>query len=106
MKELLEEMAFLLETGTFVYPTSLLTKIKAALAQPAQEPVFCEYCGGNDESPPNHCMDCARPQRTWVGLTEARAKEIWLKGKDHGDDWLDVLALARAFEAELKVLNT
>jgi hypothetical protein len=30
--------------------------------QPAQEPVFCEYCGGNDENPPNHCMDCARPQ--------------------------------------------
>lgn len=22
---------------------------------------FCEYCGGNDESPPDHCMDCARP---------------------------------------------
>jgi hypothetical protein len=38
------------------------TAIKAALAQPAQEPVFCEYCGGNDENPPNHCMDCARPQ--------------------------------------------
>jgi hypothetical protein len=33
------------------------------------EPVFCEYCGGNDENPPDHCMDCARPQRTWVGLT-------------------------------------
>lgn len=46
------------------------------------------------------------PQRTWVGLTEARAKEIWLKGKDHGDDWLDVLALVRAFEAKLKELNT
>ena len=44
-------------------------------------------------------------QRPWVGLTEARIKEIWLKGKDHGDDWLDVLALARAFEAELKEKN-
>lgn len=21
----------------------------------------CEYCGGNDETPPDHCMDCARP---------------------------------------------
>ena len=31
-------------------------------AQPEQEPVFCEYCGGNDENPPDHCMDCARPQ--------------------------------------------
>jgi hypothetical protein len=45
-------------------------------------------------------------QRPWVGLTDERVKEIWLKGKDHGDDWLDVLALARSFEAELKELNT
>jgi hypothetical protein len=48
----------------------------------------------------------AAAQRTWVGLTDERVKEIWLKGKDHGDDWLDVLALARSFEAELKELNT
>lgn len=45
-------------------------------------------------------------QRPWVGLTEERIKEIWLKGKDHGDDWSDVLALARAFESELKDKNT
>jgi hypothetical protein len=45
-------------------------------------------------------------QRTWVGLTEERIKDIWLKGKDHGDDWLDVLSLARSFEAELKEKNT
>ena len=44
-------------------------------------------------------------ERPWVGLTEERIKEIWLKGKDHGDDWLDALALAKAFEAELKGLN-
>jgi hypothetical protein len=44
-------------------------------------------------------------QRTWVGLTPERIKEIWLNGKDHGDDWLDILALARSFEAELKELN-
>jgi hypothetical protein len=31
----------------------------------------CEYCGGNDELPPDHCMDCSRPpepttrQRGW-----------------------------------------
>jgi hypothetical protein len=34
---------------------------------PAQpEPVFCEYCGGNDDAdfglPTDHCTDCARPQ--------------------------------------------
>jgi hypothetical protein len=45
------------------------------------------------------------PQRTWVELAEEKIKEIWLKGKDHGDDWQDVLALARAFEAELKKVN-
>jgi hypothetical protein len=22
---------------------------------------FCAYCGGNDENPPDHCMDCTRP---------------------------------------------
>ena len=21
----------------------------------------CEYCGGNDELPPDHCADCTRP---------------------------------------------
>ena len=44
-------------------------------------------------------------ERFWVGLTEERIRKIWLKGKDHGDDWMDALALARAFEAELKGLN-
>jgi hypothetical protein len=30
-----------------------------------QEPVFCEYCGGNDDAdfglPTDHCTDCDRP---------------------------------------------
>jgi hypothetical protein len=93
MKELLEEMAFLLETGTFVYPTSLLTKIKAALAQPAQEP-WCMKMNGCKTK----CEDCPDEpaqtisltsagyiadedddiqvyQRPWVGLTEAQFLE-------------------------------
>ena len=45
-------------------------------------------------------------QKPWVNLTEARIKEIWRNVKDHGDDWQDVLALARAFEAELKEKNS
>jgi hypothetical protein len=45
-------------------------------------------------------------ERQWVGLTEERIKDIWLKGKDHGDDWADVLGLARAFESELREKNT
>jgi hypothetical protein len=32
-------------------------------------------------------------------LTDEQIKEIWLKGKDHGDDWLDVQGIARAVEA-------
>jgi hypothetical protein len=47
----------------------------------------------------------SKDQRPWVGLTEEKIKEIWLKGKDHGDDWADVLGLARSFESELKGLN-
>ena len=44
-------------------------------------------------------------ERPWAGLTEEKIKEIWLKGKDHGDDWMDALELARAFQSELKRLN-
>jgi hypothetical protein len=52
------------------------------LEQP--EPVFCEYCGGNDDAdfglPTDHCTDCARPQpaqpAAWVGLTTTERKEI------------------------------
>jgi hypothetical protein len=32
-------------------------------------------------------------------LTDDQIKEIWLNGKDHGDDWLDVQGIARAIEA-------
>ena len=40
-----------------------LRKAKAAmLAAPVQQDqAFCEYCGGNDEEPQDHCMDCTRP---------------------------------------------
>lgn len=24
---------------------------------------FCEYCGGNDEMPPDHTADCERPPK-------------------------------------------
>ena len=45
-------------------------------------------------------------KKPWRDLTEERIKKIWLNGKDHGDDWKDVLALARAFEAELRSMNS
>ena len=32
-----------------------------AAAPAQQDQAFCEYCGGNDEEPQDHCMDCTRP---------------------------------------------
>jgi hypothetical protein len=72
----------------------IVDDIKAALAQP-------EFWAGVDFD-----IKTTPPQRTWVGLTPERIKEIWLNGKDHGDDWADVLSLARAFEDEIKRENT
>jgi hypothetical protein len=63
------------------------------------EPVFCEYCCGNDENPPDHCMDCARPQRTWVGLTDDEHCDIWYK------ESLDWMEYGKAIEAKLKQKN-
>jgi len=41
-----------------------IESLRQLLEQP--EPVFCEYCGGNDDAdfglPTDHCTDCARPQ--------------------------------------------
>jgi hypothetical protein len=40
-----------------------ITALRQLLEQP--EPVFCEYCGGNDDAdfglPTDHCTDCDRP---------------------------------------------
>ena len=44
---------------------------RSKLTIPALRPVqstFCEYCGGNDEEPVEHCMDCTRPVQ--VPMTE------------------------------------
>jgi hypothetical protein len=46
-----------------------------------QEPVFCEYCGGNDDAdfglPTDHCTDCARPQPDYAWPTiEDYEKEV------------------------------
>jgi hypothetical protein len=43
-----------------------ITALKKEQLVTVQEPVFCEYCGGNDDAdfglPTDHCTDCARPQ--------------------------------------------
>jgi hypothetical protein len=78
------------------------------------EPVFCEYCGGNDENPPDHCMDCARPQRTWVGLTDEEIEEI---RESTYQEFIEIIrstgrgkrepkTFVRAIEAKLKEKNS
>jgi hypothetical protein len=74
------------------------------------EPVFCEYCGGNDDAdfglPTDHCTDCARPQpaaqRQWVGLTDEEAdnflKAVW--GRE-----VTPKHFIQAIEAKLKAKN-
>jgi hypothetical protein len=51
---------------TSIQMDKAITAIKQARSAPVQEPVFCEYCGGNDDAdfglPTDHCTDCARPQ--------------------------------------------
>jgi hypothetical protein len=50
------------------------------------EPVFCEYCGGNDDAdfglPTDHCTDCARPQP----IQPADHSEQHLDMVDHADE--------------------
>lgn len=126
MKELLEEMAFLLEGGNFAYPTALLTKIKAALAQ-EQEPVdFTSLLREAEEivqSKPTwkrfidgtplsndiavwmavFAQDVAR--RTWVGLTFAEICEAEVVATDGFSNFSEP-KFARAIEAKLKEKNT
>ena len=50
------------------------------------EPVFCEYCGGNDDAdfglPTDHCTDCDRPDPA----QPADHSEQHLDMVDHGDE--------------------
>jgi len=79
---------------------------------PVQEPVFCEYCGGNDDAdfglPTDHCTDCARPQpvlapKPWMGLTDEDIEQ------GHKESWVDKQAFESAVwwaEKKLKEKNT
>jgi hypothetical protein len=79
-----------------------------------QEPVFCEYCGGNDDAdfglPTDHCTDCARPQpaaqKPWVGLTADEMLEA-LTSVDPATQRLPVgfSRFACAIEAKLREKN-
>jgi hypothetical protein len=74
------------------YQQALAEQIKQELVTGTaqQEPVFCEYCGGNDEDPQDHCMDCTRPR--WEPVTQKLLnaqhswlyKDMWIAMKDGG----------------------
>ena len=76
--------------------TKAITVIKEALAQPEQEPVQFK-CMVIDDAHPNGIPleQWAKPQRTWVSLTDEERDEICL-----GDE-----SIARAIEAKLKEMN-
>ena len=69
-----------------------LSALRAELAAlKAQQESFCEYCGGNDEEPQDHCMDCTRPQpapaQNVVELNSDDLKiDTWGTGPAHGFD--------------------
>ena len=83
----------------------------------AQEPVAwmneeMDYIFFDTERPEPFAFDFWKPLYTTPPhrkpLSDEQLKEIWLKGKDHGDDWLDVQGIARAIEAAhgIKEKNT
>lgn len=35
----------------------------------------CTYCGGNDQLPPDHCMDCTRPNHAALAAAKGEHDE-------------------------------
>jgi hypothetical protein len=64
-RQALEAMEYhTVQTRPLTRTQEAMDALRQLLEQP--EPVFCEYCGGNDDAdfglPTDHCTDCARPQ--------------------------------------------
>ena len=89
-----------------------VARLNAAPVMPEHQ--FCEYCGGNDEEPQDHCMDCTRPAQQvsvpdgWklvpVEATEAILDVLYSNGMDESDSllqdiWSAMLANAPAAPA-------
>ena len=81
-----------------------ITALKAALAQPAQEPVaWWNYTGTYIDlnvSGRGTPLYTQPPQRPWVGLTDDELADIWYKGS------LDWMEFARAVIAKLQARNS
>jgi hypothetical protein len=62
--------------------TDLIDRLRAAAVP------FCQHCGGNDEDPQDHCMDCTRPR--WEPVTQELLNNqhpwlyepMWIASKD------------------------
>jgi hypothetical protein len=89
-----------------------ITALKAALAQPEQEPVACRFCHSKKGCWTWQCYNCGEiddvqkpppaPQRPWQGLTpedlaQIESDEFWQVGNH--------MAIALAVEAKLKAKN-
>ena len=83
-------------TGAEVWDKLSLADAVVELTPSRLERGWSAVCVINKDNPPLYTNP---PQRK--PLTDEEIKEIWLNGKDHGDDWLDVQAIARAIEAAL-----
>ena len=64
-REVLEQAIDALSEADNVLTSSMFaeaaTALRSVLERPVVTPDFCEFCGGNDETPQEHCTDCTRP---------------------------------------------
>lgn len=54
-----------------------IRKFYAAPIAQAEHDTFCAYCGGNDEEPQDHCMDCTRPLAQTAPQREQSGPSSW-----------------------------
>lgn len=64
------------------FQDALESQRDAALAELAALKPFCEYCGGNDEFPQDHCMDCTRPAGDVAALKGGQKAVAWVLFRD------------------------
>jgi hypothetical protein len=89
VQQALEALEYHTEQTRPIWKTEqAITALHQLLEQP--EPVFCEYCGGNDDAdfglPTDHCTDCARPQPAQPAVRWSPALESVWGEPDHGDE--------------------
>jgi hypothetical protein len=116
MIEAMKQALEFFESGNFVYPTKIATDLRQAIAGlESQEPVAwmkpdvlcdraCMYLCTKGFTQFPECATIHPPQRTWVGLTDEDAEEVWqsVQASDFHDC---VKPFAQGIEAKLKEKN-